>query len=306
MEIPNNVALERDGRDSAFLQFPFLVGFGLVGVLAAAGLVCLLRRWRSPTALLCVAVVVIYWFSVALFYVLGRFRLPLVPLCCAVSGVPLARAWGFLARRDWRTRFRRRVPGAACAVLVGLALVWGGYRTYRGLLEARVLRLVRPHGVTVSALGSWRVYDHGPPVLGGWRPAPLDEVTKVFDLSRLPRDRADLARPVLRVALLGLRTGEVRVSASWDPAVRPVTLVTEIEAAAAPQWVELSLASGLADALAESSLLRVRVRVEALSGQGLPVLDWQRDYGRTRVSIDGLDQAAPAEACVELLFPVAE
>lgn len=75
-EIPQIVDHELLRKASPVLGRP-LIGFAFVAPLALAGWVLLLRRWRDLFPLL--ALSALYPLSVSLFFVVGRFRLPVIP-----------------------------------------------------------------------------------------------------------------------------------------------------------------------------------------------------------------------------------
>lgn len=90
------------------------LGFGVLAPLAAFGVLVTAERWRVLWPLYAVAVV--YFVSTALFYVLGRYRYPVVPVLAVFAGVAVASlpAW-------WRQTPGRRVR--AIAVTFAVAVV---------------------------------------------------------------------------------------------------------------------------------------------------------------------------------------
>jgi Tfp pilus assembly protein PilF len=95
-----------------------------LGVVAVLGVVGLCVGWRRypGTRLLCVLIAT-YWASVSAFYVVARYRMPVVPLLMLLAGVGLVDGWG-----AWRSSSRlRRLIGltavTATTILCALPLV---------------------------------------------------------------------------------------------------------------------------------------------------------------------------------------
>jgi tetratricopeptide (TPR) repeat protein len=85
-----------------------------IAALALPGLVLAVRRREARAALLVAAGVAV---SVLPFYVIGRFRMPLVPLLCVFAGVTLAAGVAALRAGD-----RRRAAALAAGVAVSALL----------------------------------------------------------------------------------------------------------------------------------------------------------------------------------------
>ena len=79
------------------LAFPF----GLVGPLALTGLILYLRspQARSPAADLLLLFAAAYMLAVVLFFVTGRYRLPVVPVLLLFAGYGITRVRGFRGRQ---------------------------------------------------------------------------------------------------------------------------------------------------------------------------------------------------------------
>ena len=92
--------------------------FGTLAPLAAVGVLCTIRQWRQLWLLY--AMIFSLALSVAMFYVFGRYRFPLVPLLALFAGAGLIEVARFCQRRAWRSL-------AAAVILligVGLAINW--------------------------------------------------------------------------------------------------------------------------------------------------------------------------------------
>ncbi|MDE0916368.1 MAG: glycosyltransferase family 39 protein [Planctomycetota bacterium] len=90
------------------------IGFDLIAGLAALGLVLCMRRSRETFPVW--GFVGVYCLSVVGFFVCSRFRAPILPLLCVLSGLSLEWLWLCLRERDWG-----KVSGGAVLVLT---VVW--------------------------------------------------------------------------------------------------------------------------------------------------------------------------------------
>ncbi len=167
-EIPNNVSLYGEGKSSTILQTLLPGRSAILLPLALAGLFYLARRaWRrrsAPWALL-YYMVLAYWGATALFYILSRFRAPILPLLMIFAGVFVDRAWRAYRRGGREALYRGPVP----ALLAAIVIVIPGYDFYREHCEGRIQRLVRPAGIVYPLISGETLHlDHGPFTFGEW------------------------------------------------------------------------------------------------------------------------------------------
>ena len=90
--------------------------FGILCPLAAAGVVLTRREWRQLWVYH--VLIVSMACSVALFYVLGRYRFPLVPLLIPFAAAGLVGVWESL----WARKYRRLIVPAVVAGLVAVVV----------------------------------------------------------------------------------------------------------------------------------------------------------------------------------------
>jgi tetratricopeptide (TPR) repeat protein len=88
--------------------------FGILAPLAAVGLLFSCRQWRRLWLLY--AMILALAASVAVFYVFGRYRFPLVPLLVLFAGVGLMEIIKFYKGGLWRRLFGATAVFCACAV----------------------------------------------------------------------------------------------------------------------------------------------------------------------------------------------
>ncbi len=168
-EIPNNVSLYGEGEASRILRWLLpgrslvLLPFGLAGLVLA---VVRAYRRREVKLWLLIYFVAIYWAATALFYILSRFRAPILPLVAVAAG-------GFAAwfLRRWRHAPEKRRQLLLYGGGVFIAMFWivsSSYDFYRTRLESSLARWFRPDGVEVKFGGTPYRLDHGPMTFGGW------------------------------------------------------------------------------------------------------------------------------------------
>ena len=92
--------------------------FGILAPLASIGVLLTLRQWRQLWLLY--AMIVALAASVAVFYVFGRYRYPLVPLLSLFAGAGIAETWRISQLKAWRTL----MPAVSLAVAIALLVNW--------------------------------------------------------------------------------------------------------------------------------------------------------------------------------------
>ena len=117
-EIWNNRSIEVTRQFSWVLRLP-LLGFAVVGPLALLGLVLTARRWRSLLALY--ALIGVYLATSVGFFVLSRYRIPVVPVFIIFAGAAVV--WLFDAARMRRREFGIALVGlGTAAVMTNISL----------------------------------------------------------------------------------------------------------------------------------------------------------------------------------------
>lgn len=262
-EIPNNVSLYGEGEASLILQLLVFGRSGLLLALALAGiLVAVLPRLRFRRSLpewLLLYFIAAYWGATALFYILSRFRAPMVPLA-AVAGGAFA-AWMI---RRWRmapeARKHTLLLGGG-ALVAAFWLTTSGYEFYRQQCEAAVMRFVRPAGTRIDLGGgksAW--FDYGPLTFGGWQELPLEPgmvLEKRFPLSS--------ARAELEWTLLTVSPGKLAVKINGQD-----QLFRLEKPGFSKVRIPVSCPGGM-----------VRIELLAVSGEQRLICDSQRNYRRS-------------------------
>ena len=170
-EIPNNVSLYGEGTHSNLLQI-LLFGRSCVLIpLGLAGMFLFLHRtWkrRSLKWGVLYGFIVFYWGTIAAFYILSRFRAPILPLLT----IPAGGFVGLVIRQVLNREAARRKDFlllSFTALVAGLWLSISAYDTYREHWEPGIMRLVRPNGTRIKGCS----FDHGPFTFGGWQERPI-------------------------------------------------------------------------------------------------------------------------------------
>ena len=261
-EIPNNVSLYGEGRESTVLRFLSVGGINFLIFFAVTGALLMLTRLKRGEGgvWLLYGFVVVYWLSIAMFSDLSRFRAPILPLAAVFAGGVA----GFLPKKN-TLRFDLF---AVAALLAGIFVSSFAYEFYRKCCEAAVMRLVRPDGTKIADRdGRIWIFDHGPQTFGGWQGVEAKQGMK------LEKHLANKSMP---------RYGTMRLKVF---ATRPGVFLTDHGGATlTPGENEVLLGVLPNDGWFAFEIL------EAPPGTVLAV-DLQRDYGRTR--IDG--EKAPGE-----------
>lgn len=262
-EIPNNVSLYGEGEASLILQLLVFGRSGLLLALALAGiLVAVLPRLRFRRSLpewLLLYFIAAYWGATALFYILSRFRAPIVPLAAVAGGAFV----GWMVRR-WKTAPAERkhtlLLGGG-ALVAAFWLTTSGYEFYRQQCEAAVMRFVRPAGTRIDLGGgksAW--FDYGPLTFGGWQELPLEPgmvLEKRFPLSS--------ARAELEWTLISVSPGKLAVKINGQD-----QLFRLEKPGFSKVRIPVSCPGGM-----------VRIELLAVSGEQRLICDSQRNYRRS-------------------------
>jgi len=306
LEIPNNISIDREGRYSSLLSWPFLLPFAVLGVLAIYGLLTCFRL-RSPRRLFLYYAAGAHCASTILFYVLARFRLSGVPLLCVFAGAGMAYAWvrlrpGAAPGRAWRQRCGLAVLAAVTALfVVGIPAapgfpVPGAFLWYQRVLAARVMRHVRPAGVQVQTQRRTLVYDHGPFTLGDIAAVAVPpEGLAIRKRLALPPGALPSVTPTVRVPVV-LQSG-TRFEATLSVAGHTYgTTNLRVTEESGRQRLVFAL-DGLTGGAAMGEVV---LNLRLVSGEMAVLVDRSRWYGRSRYAVAGADLPLDAEAAIEI------
>jgi len=172
-EIPNNIQLGFNASQSGVFRVFGIIPTGLLIMLALAGFFLGIPRLKNhPGELLLYLFLFLYAFATVAFYVLARFRVPVIPffaIGAAMFMTDLVRAI------RGGSKNRRRLLLRFCpALLAGSYFVWFFYPGYRQTYEPALASLSRPDGVRLETATKFLEHDNGPNYLNGWTAAKLD------------------------------------------------------------------------------------------------------------------------------------
>lgn len=285
-DYPNNITEANAAKSSLMRNLRFLPT-GLILLLGIAGFFNGFYKrlfLRRKMFLLLWGFIALYALSIIAFYILARFRVPILPLICISGGVYLAQ---LLRRAPLREVIHRGTMAA-----FALFFVYSFSPLYAFAYEPLILRTVRPYGVN-SVLEEcpyeWKdapagkyllVTDSTPSVKGGWTGTSNDfTVEKTFRLKYpVEADRGLLVFPVFG------KDTVVRVCANGE-----TVLFSNPDKCIVP--VPLDIRNGE---------VKIKLEVSRIQGDAMFAMDSRRDYGRT--VLDG--KKVPFEFVCQLLIPM--
>ena len=92
--------------------------FGILAPLATIGVLLTLNRWRQLWLLY--AMIISLAASVAVFYVFGRYRYPLVPLLALFAGAGVVESWRLCQHKAWSVL----LPASSVAIVFSVLINW--------------------------------------------------------------------------------------------------------------------------------------------------------------------------------------
>ncbi len=172
-EIPNNIQLGVNAKESGVFRLFGIVPTDLLIMLAIAGFFLAIPRLKKhPGELLLYLFIFLYALATVAFYVLARFRVPIIPL----FAVGAALFFSDLVRilETGRKNMRRLLLHFCPALLAGAFFAFFFYPAYRNNYEPGLTKLTRPDGVRLETASMLLAHDNGPNYLDGWAAAKLD------------------------------------------------------------------------------------------------------------------------------------
>ncbi len=172
-EIPNNIQLGVNASESSVFRIFGIVPTGLLIMLALAGFFLAFPRLKKhPGELLLYLFIFLYALATVAFYVLARFRVPVIPLFAVGAALFVS---GFIRTIRGGKKDRRRILLHFCpALLAGAYFAFIFYPSYRVWYEPRLTKLTRPDGVRLKTHYEFLAHDNGPNYLDGWSAVKLD------------------------------------------------------------------------------------------------------------------------------------
>lgn len=288
VDYPNNIT-EYNAQKSPimrtvrFLPTAVLLFLGLAGLF---GLLCRKYPVRKRSFLVLAAFILLYALSISAFYILARFRVPILPLLAASGGVFLSAV--FRKNLLFGSRVRLIASGAAAVFIV-----YGFMPLYSYAYEPLVMTAVRPYGVQTefeTCPYEWPgqpggpyllITDHASSLKGGWNGIGNNfSAVKTFLSKQTPRGgRALLVLPVF---------GESGSAALTVNGERQMVRTGKNQICAE---VPFRL---------ENGRILLDITLSEAQGEWTCAMDLRRDYGRTFLN----GKPVPGELAAFLILPV--
>ncbi|MGI5923281.1 MAG: glycosyltransferase family 39 protein [Lentisphaeria bacterium] len=301
-EIPNNISIDHEGRQSVLLRLPVLLPFALISALTLLGLMLLWRR-RSGKRYFLFYLVAVYCLSTVLFYILARFRIGGLPLFCVVAGgaINAVFAWRRHLQGLSGDSRRQQILAFALKVVIALFLSCGAFSFWQSSVEPAFMRRFRPNGLLVEFPDTTLLYDHGPLSVGGLSSLGVPEGGLRLEKSlALPASLHSLA-PDTRIAW---RLPIVSApNTAWHCVLSHAGQQQQVSPKGLRKdrfltWLEVELPQLAVD---EHGLAHFTLDITATADSLAIGIDKLRDYGRSRfLQSDGKALYVPAEAACEL------
>ncbi|OGV34342.1 MAG: hypothetical protein A2020_04665 [Lentisphaerae bacterium GWF2_45_14] len=274
-EVPNNIELKYNcSKSTIFSRLPLIPNYfaifpGLAGFIAF--LLYAIKR-RNPKLLILLYFIAAYTMATALFYILGRFRLPCIPLMGITAG-----GFFYFFFKAFVKKKRMMFYSFFVAFCFAGFISFASYDLYRGGLEKNIIRLVRPDGIRIDVLPNRFVYlDNGPVTCGGWIPQELksgDTLRKKFMI----REKGPFIKSVMTIRLFWESEGFAELETNGMP-------FTIKSGTAGLKEHEIPVVINN-DGFVRLTLNKIG------SAKVFYITDLQRDYGRTFIN----DEKSPGE-----------
>lgn len=271
-EIPNNVSLEHDGcSNSVILKYLLLGRNHILLALGAGGMLWFLfsrrqREKKSKNLLLLYAFTIVFYLSVVVFYILSRFKAPLLPFLTVFAAGAISQ-W-FEMRRQ---KQRRDMVLAAASLISGVWLSTSAYDLYRSC-EKYIWQYLYPRGIVMDLNGENILhFDHGPKPYGGWKDVRLTPGMTL--IKNFPA--AGKGNIPAEIQLMMRNINEVKIKISLNGRVLGFTLPPYTPGKSDRKMVRLP-------GMLHDGNLYIMV-LEISGGDLWCSFDRQRDYGRSRL-----------------------
>lgn len=294
----NNITEEYNAVKSPLMRTWHFLPTGVICALALASLFAgFYHRFymRKKAFMLLAMFLFMYALSVTAFYILARFRLPVLPLMCIASGVFLGRLFHFYSFRSFLRYF--------LFLAAGVFICYGLYPLYSYVYEPLLMQKLLPHGVQVeledphfpgAALPNWNlsIMDASSMFQGGWEMVEIKENMIVKKEMILPEG---FKLPVQGTLVLPVSSNGGSFSVEVNGMVKNFfSLPAEVT------LLNLSKIPVLPETGAGNQNRQFHLRFYNVNGQTMIFFDNRRDYGRSY--LDG--KKVPFELALRLLLPM--
>ncbi len=176
-EIPNNISFLGEGTQSKIFMFTGIMPTGIIMAFGLAGMIFLTARMfrkKDIKLFLLIYFILSFWAATAVFYILCRFRLPVIPLLAICAAAAVNYFWRIRPKNP-RKAYLLTIP-----LIIGVFICFTAYDDYRQYLESDIIRMVRPNGVSLEVSpGKLMFLDNGPFSFGGWTTVEMQPGTAI-------------------------------------------------------------------------------------------------------------------------------
>ena len=217
---------------------------------------------------------IVYSASIVLFYVLSRYKLPLVPILSACAGIEFVR-WGHMIKAN---DSRRKVI-LVISLLLSVFIVLRWFDIYHYGLKPSIMRSLTPQGKFFETENSVYIKDIGNPRWGGWEPQLVEnrllvkkefQVTKEVNSSGVLRLYCGVAEPGTIQILLRHAGRLYSRSHTFSRALGG--------------WIEVPMQK----IVSEEHKINFEIEINSLKTTGV-FFTPQRNYGRSLINGQALD-----------------
>ena len=181
-EIPNNVSLVFDGISCSMVLRLLVIGRNrVIFGLGVAGLIFFLAevfRKREAGLVMLYGFTLMFYVAVVVFYILSRFKAPVIPLLAIFAGGAIWR-WIGMVKNSFGEERKRNVLKILLVIFSGFWFSCSAYDIYR-YCEPAVNRCIYPDGIILDMHGNnIQHFDYGPFPFGGWFCAELKSGSRI-------------------------------------------------------------------------------------------------------------------------------
>ncbi|MCM8535703.1 MAG: glycosyltransferase family 39 protein [Lentisphaeraceae bacterium] len=177
----NNTTLAKNTKHVSWLAWPVLIDYWVVSLFFLSSLFRFIfnKPFKNKKILFTYLVSLTYIGSVVLFYILSRYKVPLVPIMCIFTGAEI-----FALREVFLSNpSRKKVFLEFSRVIVAIWIVYRLFNLYRETLEPTIHRFVAPEGRVFETNEAKYFSDGNLLFYGGWlfnRVETTDVLQKTF------------------------------------------------------------------------------------------------------------------------------
>ena len=170
-ECYNNITLAQCVKEVPWLNSFFLLDYWIVAIPFLVLLVrtVFTRNYKNRKLNFVLVTSIIYSAGIVIFYVLSRYKLPLVPILAVCAGIEFVR-WKFILQ----SQNKNRKLYLALTVLLSIFLVLRWFDIYHYKLKPSINTALRPNGKHFESKESLYIKDIGPALWGSWEPVMIE------------------------------------------------------------------------------------------------------------------------------------